>query len=92
MTGLGVFVGAPETGPETAARASRSGAATAAAVAAVRAAISQGYATEKDKVIVSNPDVKKPAAARYAWENFPLCNLYNGAGLPATPFRTDTWK
>jgi hypothetical protein len=21
----------------------------------------------------------------------PKCNLYNGAGLPAAPFRTDTW-
>ncbi|MBI5774997.1 MAG: sialate O-acetylesterase [Verrucomicrobia bacterium] len=47
---------------------------------------------EKDKVIVSSPEVKKPLAARYAWENFPACNLYNGAGLPATPFRTDDWK
>jgi sialate O-acetylesterase len=47
---------------------------------------------EKDKVIVSSPDVKKPVAVRYAWENFPTCNLYNGAGLPATPFRTDDWK
>jgi sialate O-acetylesterase len=28
--------------------------------------------------------------ARYAWENYPeSCNLYNTAGLPAAPFRTD---
>jgi sialate O-acetylesterase len=47
---------------------------------------------EKDKVIVSSPEVKKPVAVRYAWENFPSCNLYNAAGLPATPFRTDDWK
>lgn len=47
---------------------------------------------EKDKVIVSSPDVKQPVAVRYAWENFPTCNLFNGAGLPATPFRTDDWK
>lgn len=45
-----------------------------------------------DTVIVSSPDVAKPVAVRYAWENFPSCNLYNGAGLPATPFRTDNWK
>ena len=45
-----------------------------------------------DKVVVSSPDVPKPVAARYAWENFPTCNLYNGAGLPASPFRTDDWK
>jgi len=44
------------------------------------------------KVIVSSPDVKQPAAVRYAWENFPTGNLYNGAGLPASPFRTDDWK
>jgi sialate O-acetylesterase len=43
-------------------------------------------------VVVSCPEVPKPVAARYAWENFPTCNLYNGAGLPATPFRTDGWK
>ena len=47
---------------------------------------------EGGTVIVSSPDVKQPAAARYAWENFPTCNLYNGAGLPASPFRTDDWK
>lgn len=44
------------------------------------------------KVIVSSPEVPKPAAVRYAWENFPACNLTNGAGLPASPFRTDDWK
>jgi len=44
---------------------------------------------EGDKVIVSSPELKKPAAVRYAWENFPACNLYNGAGLPASPFRTE---
>jgi len=44
-----------------------------------------------DKVLVSSPDVKHPAAARYAWDNNPSCNLYNGAGLPASPFRTDDW-
>jgi sialate O-acetylesterase len=47
---------------------------------------------EGGTVVVSSPDVPSPAAVRYAWENFPTCNLYNGAGLPATPFRTDTWK
>jgi sialate O-acetylesterase len=47
---------------------------------------------EGDKVIVSSPDVAKPAAVRYAWENNPVCNLYNGVGLPASPFRTDDGK
>ena len=44
-----------------------------------------------DKVIVSSPEVKQPVAVRYAWEADPICNLYNGAGLPASPFRTDAW-
>jgi sialate O-acetylesterase len=42
-----------------------------------------------DSVVVSSPDVPKPVAVRYAWANYPYCNLYNGAGLPAGPFRTD---
>ena len=42
-------------------------------------------------VVVSSPEVAKPVAVRYAWENFPTCNLFNGAGLPATPFRTDAF-
>jgi sialate O-acetylesterase len=45
-----------------------------------------------DKVFVSSPDVKQPVAARYAWQDNPEGNLYNGAGLPASPFRTDDWK
>ncbi|MEI6078002.1 MAG: sialate O-acetylesterase [Verrucomicrobiota bacterium] len=47
---------------------------------------------EGDTVVVSSPEVKTPVAVRYAWENYPACNLYNGAGLPASPFRTDDWK
>ena len=47
---------------------------------------------EGDQVIVTSTDVKQPTAVRYAWENWPTCNLYNGAGLPASPFRTDTGK
>ena len=42
-------------------------------------------------VIVSSPDVAVPVAVRYAWHINPICNLYNGAGLPAVPFRTDDW-
>jgi sialate O-acetylesterase len=44
-----------------------------------------------DTVVVSSPEVRQPVAVRYAWENNPQCNLYNGAGLPASPFRTDDW-
>jgi len=46
---------------------------------------------EGDKVVVSSPQVKAPVAVRYAWASNPDCNLYNRAGLPASPFRTDDW-
>ena len=47
---------------------------------------------DQGSVVVSNPEVTEPAAVRYAWENYPDgCNLYNGEGLPAPPFRTDKW-
>lgn len=45
-----------------------------------------------NKVIVSHPDLKQPVAVRYAWADNPDFSLYNGAGLPASPFRTDDWK
>jgi len=44
-----------------------------------------------DTVIVSSPEVPQPVAARYAWQANPEATLYNGAGLPAVPFRTDDW-
>lgn len=44
-----------------------------------------------ETVVVSSPEVKSPVAVRYAWADNPKCNLYNGAGLPASPFRTDVW-
>lgn len=43
-------------------------------------------------VAVSSPEVKKPVAVRYGWADNPDCNLFNGAGIPASPFRTDHWK
>ena len=45
-----------------------------------------------EQVIVSSPEVKSPKAVRYAWAANPACNLFNGAGLPASPFRTDDWE
>jgi sialate O-acetylesterase len=45
-----------------------------------------------DSVVVSSPQVPQPVAVRYAWANNPDgCNLYNSAGLSASPFRTDDW-
>jgi beta-xylosidase len=42
-------------------------------------------------VVVSSPDVAQPVAVRYAWADNPEATLRNGAGLPASPFRTDDW-
>ena len=44
-----------------------------------------------DAVVVSSPQVTEPVAARYAWQANPEATLFNGAGLPAEPFRTDDW-
>ncbi len=43
-------------------------------------------------VVVSSPEVQAPVAVRYAWAADPACSLFNGAGLPASPFRTDTFE
>lgn len=45
-----------------------------------------------NQVIVWSDEVPHPVAVRYDWANNPDGNLYNGAGLPANPFRTDDWK
>lgn len=47
---------------------------------------------EGETVMVWSDQVAKPVAVRYAWSNNPVCNLYNGAGLPAVPFRTDDFS
>lgn len=45
-----------------------------------------------DTVILRSPEVPNPVAARYAYSMNPEgSNLYNRAGLPASPFRTDNW-
>ena len=44
------------------------------------------------KIIVWNSKIKNPVAVRYAWASKPVCNLYNGADLHASLFRTDEWK
>jgi sialate O-acetylesterase len=40
-------------------------------------------------VVVWSDDIKTPVAVRYGWANVPDVNLFNRAGLPASPFRTD---
>lgn len=45
-----------------------------------------------DKVVVSSDHVSKPVSVRYCWMDDAMeANLFNDAGLPAEPFRTDTW-
>ncbi|CAN5779544.1 sialate O-acetylesterase [soil metagenome] len=44
---------------------------------------------ENNTVLVSSPQVPSPVFVRYAWADNPTCNLYNAAGLPTPPFRTD---
>lgn len=46
-------------------------------------------AIEGKTVVVTCEAVSEPIAVRYGWANHPICNLYNRAGLPASPFRTD---
>lgn len=50
-----------------------------------------GEGQGNDTVVVSSANIAHPVAVRYAWDANPACNLYNAAGLPAVPFRTDTW-
>jgi sialate O-acetylesterase len=42
-----------------------------------------------EDILVSSPEIDAPRAARYGWADNPDVNLYNEAGLPASPFRTD---
>lgn len=45
-----------------------------------------------DTVVVKSADVPKPIAVRYGYTMNPAkANLYNKEGIPASPFRTDSW-
>ena len=46
---------------------------------------------EGNTVVVSSTSVPSPKAVRYAWQSNPEATLSNGFGLPAAPFRTDSW-
>ncbi|MCA9735209.1 MAG: sialate O-acetylesterase [Deferribacteres bacterium] len=48
---------------------------------------------QDNQVVVFCEDVKEPVAVRYSWSSNPSqANLYNKEGLPASPFRTDSWE
>ena len=40
----------------------------------------------KDKVVLAVPEGMKPAKVRYAWDDYPDCNLANAEGLPCGSF------
>jgi sialate O-acetylesterase len=46
---------------------------------------------EGETVIVSSPRVVAPKAVRFGWHQTAVPNLANRQGLPASPFRTDSW-
>jgi sialate O-acetylesterase len=41
---------------------------------------------EGNSIVVSSDRIARPVRVRYAWTNSPTCTLFNGAGLPASPF------
>ncbi|WP_254510105.1 sialate O-acetylesterase [Anatilimnocola floriformis] len=45
-----------------------------------------------ETIVVTSEEVQKPVAVRFAWNELAEPNLFNKAGLPASPFRTDSFK
>jgi sialate O-acetylesterase len=45
-----------------------------------------------EHVVVSSAQVPQPVAVRYGWSDYPVVNLWNKDGLPASPFRTDDFQ
>jgi len=46
---------------------------------------------EGDTVVVSADSIRAPVYVRYGWAGDPDCNLWNGAGLPASPFQAEAF-
>lgn len=46
---------------------------------------------EKNTLVVWNREIDHPVAVRFGFSNTAVPNLFNRAGLPASPFRTDNW-
>lgn len=47
---------------------------------------------EKDRIIVSNKNIKEPKAVRFSFSNTGMSNVLSKEGFPIVPFRTDTWE
>ena len=50
----------------------------------------QGMITDGGKLVVWNKKVKNPVAVRYCWSDGAIGNLFDTAGLPVAPFRSDS--
>lgn len=46
---------------------------------------------ERSKMYVKSDEVKRPVAARYAFENYVEGDLYGADGMPVSSFRSDNW-
>ena len=46
----------------------------------------------RNQLEVQSDNVKNPVHVRYGWKNYLNGNLYNTKGLPASSFRSDSWK
>ena len=45
-----------------------------------------------NRVILSNLEIPCPSKVRYAWDDDPEVSLFNGEGLPASPFKAEVGK
>lgn len=47
---------------------------------------------EKDRIVLSNKQIRNPVAVRFAFSNTAMSNVFSKEGLPIAPFRTDNWE
>ena len=46
----------------------------------------------RNQISVKCPEVPNPVAVRYGIRNWSVATLFNGSGIPVTPFRSDNWE
>jgi sialate O-acetylesterase len=51
--------------------------------------VSSTATIDGETILASSPDVTAPVYVRYGWANSPQCNVFNGEGLPASPFTSE---
>lgn len=52
----------------------------------------QGMIDAENRLVVWNKKVKKPVAVRYCFNDSAIGNLFDSAGLPVAPFRSDSFE